>query len=176
MAFHKHETENKTYEKFVERADSVLEAEMELIPTIDYSKDEAYNIAGVGGIFSGTYRLKKLNYNITPTGITVSATGVMIYDSYGNKVDDGYQKGEVATQPKKDTAPVKVKADTTYTVKPGQTLSDIAMDITGNANDWKEIEKANKEMLVSRDNRNANDRGNWIYPNQVLKIPGILVK
>lgn len=50
----------------------------------------------------------------------------------------------------------------TYTVKAGDTLSKIAKEMYGNANDYHAIFEANKPMLKDPDK---------IYPGQVLRIP-----
>lgn len=49
-----------------------------------------------------------------------------------------------------------------YTVKKGDTLSAIAKELYGNANQYNKIFEANKPMLSSPDK---------IYPGQVLRIP-----
>jgi nucleoid-associated protein YgaU len=51
---------------------------------------------------------------------------------------------------------------TTYTVKAGDTLSGIAKQIYGHANDYMDIFNANKDQLTDPDK---------IKPGQVLKIP-----
>ena len=53
-------------------------------------------------------------------------------------------------------------AETTYTVKPGDTLSKIAKEKLGNASAYMEIFNANKDQLSDPDK---------IRPGQVLKIP-----
>jgi nucleoid-associated protein YgaU len=55
-----------------------------------------------------------------------------------------------------------VVAQTTYTVKPGDTLSKIAKELLGNANAYQEIFNANRDQLSNPDK---------IQPGQVLKIP-----
>ena len=50
----------------------------------------------------------------------------------------------------------------TYTVKDGDTLSAIAKREYGDANEWKRIFEANKDILKDPDK---------IYPGQKLKIP-----
>jgi nucleoid-associated protein YgaU len=52
--------------------------------------------------------------------------------------------------------------DRTYTVKSGDTLSKIAKEMLGNANDYMVIFNANKDQLTDPDK---------IKPGQVLKIP-----
>ena len=51
----------------------------------------------------------------------------------------------------------------TYTVKSGDTLSKIAKEVYGNANDYNRIFEANRDKLQSPDK---------IQPGQQLKIPG----
>ena len=51
---------------------------------------------------------------------------------------------------------------TTYTVKPGDTLSKIAKEHLGNASNYMAIFEANKDQLTDPDK---------IKPGQVLKIP-----
>jgi nucleoid-associated protein YgaU len=53
-------------------------------------------------------------------------------------------------------------ADQTYTVKSGDTLSKIAKQFYGNANDYNKIFEANKDQLSSPDRINVG---------QELKIP-----
>ena len=53
-------------------------------------------------------------------------------------------------------------AATTYTVKPGDTLSKIAKQVLGDANAYKEIFDLNRDQLSDPDK---------IQPGQVLKVP-----
>ena len=53
-------------------------------------------------------------------------------------------------------------AQSTYTVKPGDTLSKIAKEMLGNASAYHEIFEANRDQLSDPDK---------IKPGQVLKIP-----
>lgn len=172
MAYYKHATTEKTFAQFVEKNESTLDAEFLLIPNVDYQRDEVYKVEGVGKMFEGTYRFRKISHSITPEGYTVAASGRMVYDAYGNFVEDGYQAGEGTGKKKANT---KVKADKNYVVKLGDTLWDIAKAFSGNPFDWVDIEKANREKLVARDKRNASDTGHWIYPGQSLIIPGIML-
>ncbi len=55
-------------------------------------------------------------------------------------------------------------AESTYTVKPGDSLSLIAKNLWGDAMRWKEIFEANRDQI--------NDP-NLIRVGQVLKIPGV---
>jgi nucleoid-associated protein YgaU len=60
------------------------------------------------------------------------------------------------------TASASRAAESTYTVKPGDTLSKIARETLGDANAYMEIFNANKDQLSDPDK---------IKPGQVLKIP-----
>jgi nucleoid-associated protein YgaU len=53
-------------------------------------------------------------------------------------------------------------ATTIYEVKAGDSLSKIAKEHYGNANDWNRIFEANRDILKDP---------NKIYPGQKLKIP-----
>jgi LysM repeat protein len=72
---------------------------------------------------------------------------------------------EIRVQPKAASAPAAsapAAAVTTYTVKPGDTLSKIAKEHLGNANAYMEIFNANRDQLTDPDK---------IKPGQVLKLP-----
>ncbi len=68
-----------------------------------------------------------------------------------------------APAPKPTPAPpTATPAPRTYTVVKGDTLSRIAKQFYGDANKWKRIFEANKDVLKDPDR---------IFPGQVLKIP-----
>ena len=69
---------------------------------------------------------------------------------------------EVIADIKATGAPVASTAQSTYTVKPGDTLSKIAKEMLGSANAYPEIFEANRDQLSDPDK---------IKPGQVLKIP-----
>jgi nucleoid-associated protein YgaU len=70
---------------------------------------------------------------------------------------------DIAVKPKPGVdAPVSSMK--TYTVKAGDTLSKIARDYLGNANDYMKVFEANKDQLSDPDK---------IKPGQVLKIPAV---
>ena len=64
----------------------------------------------------------------------------------------------------KATGVPQSSAPTTYTVKPGDTLSKIAKEHLGNANAYMDIFNANTDQLQDPDK---------IKPGQVLKIPQV---
>jgi LysM repeat protein len=69
--------------------------------------------------------------------------------------------GAAPSAPAAPRAPATA-AETTYTVKAGDTLSGIAKQFLGNANDYMEIFNANRDQLTDPDK---------IKPGQVLRIP-----
>lgn len=69
------------------------------------------------------------------------------------------QSGGSSTAP--SPTPVKSEART-YTVVKGDTLSNIAKSMYGNANKWRKIYEANTDIIKDPD---------VIHPGQVLKIP-----
>jgi nucleoid-associated protein YgaU len=69
--------------------------------------------------------------------------------------------GAAPSAPASPRAPATA-AETTYTVKAGDTLSGIAKQFLGNANDYMEIFNANRDQLTDPDK---------IKPGQVLRIP-----
>jgi nucleoid-associated protein YgaU len=54
-------------------------------------------------------------------------------------------------------------AEQTYTVKKGDSLSKIAKRVYGDAQQWRKIHEANRDIIENPD---------LIHPGQVLKLPG----
>jgi nucleoid-associated protein YgaU len=73
------------------------------------------------------------------------------------RVKAGATQGTTGT-----SAPSATQQWTTYTVKPGDTLSGIAQRFLGNASEYMDIFNANRDQLTDPDK---------IKPGQVLKIP-----
>ena len=71
------------------------------------------------------------------------------------------QSGGSSTAPSAPTAPAPV-APRTYTVVAGDNLSKIAKRFYGDANQWKRIFEANRDIIKNPD---------LIHPGQTLKIP-----
>jgi nucleoid-associated protein YgaU len=71
------------------------------------------------------------------------------------------QSGGSSTAPKPAPSPVPA-APRTYTVAAGDNLSKIAKKFYGDANKWKRIFEANRDVIKNAD---------LIKPGQVLKIP-----
>jgi nucleoid-associated protein YgaU len=69
------------------------------------------------------------------------------------------QSGGSSTAP---SAPAK-EAEQTYTVKKGDSLSKIAKRVYGDAQQWRKIHEANRDII---------DNPDLIHPGQVLKLPG----
>ena len=70
------------------------------------------------------------------------------------------ESGSSSTAP--SPTPAATPAVKTYTVQKGDSLSKIAKHEYGNANDWRKIYEANRDIIKNPD---------LIHPGQVLKIP-----
>ena len=70
------------------------------------------------------------------------------------------ESGSSSTAP--PPAPAATPATKTYVVQKGDSLSKIAKHEYGNANDWRKIYEANRDIIKDPD---------LIHPGQVLKIP-----
>jgi nucleoid-associated protein YgaU len=71
-------------------------------------------------------------------------------------------RNDIVAEIKVDPNAPQAAAETTYTVKAGDTLSKIAKEHLGDANAYMKIFNANKDQLTDPDK---------IKPGQVLKIP-----
>ncbi len=60
-------------------------------------------------------------------------------------------------------APFSAPSGQTYTVKKGDSLSKIAKQVYGDAQQWRKIHEANRDIIENPD---------LIHPGQVLKLPG----
>jgi nucleoid-associated protein YgaU len=60
------------------------------------------------------------------------------------------------------TAPSGSTPERTYTVKKGDSLSKIAKRVYGDAQQWRKIHEANRDII---------DNPDLIHPGQVLKLP-----
>ena len=69
------------------------------------------------------------------------------------------QSGGSSTAP---STPAKAE-EQTYTVKKGDSLSKIAKRVYGDAQQWRKIHEANRDII---------DNPDLIHPVQVLKLPG----
>lgn len=103
----------------------------------------------------------KVNYNGDTDTVTLSGTAKTQADRERARLAVGnVQYVETVV----DDIEVETAAEESrfYTVKSGDTLSKIAKEMYGNANDYMKIFDANKPMLSHPDK---------IYPGQVLRIP-----
>lgn len=76
------------------------------------------------------------------------------------------------------TPPARVNApNTNYTVVPGDTLWRIASTFYGSGIEWPRIYNANAAQIEAAARAaglwNPRDPGHWIFPGQVLTIPGV---
>jgi nucleoid-associated protein YgaU len=70
------------------------------------------------------------------------------------------QSGGSSTAP---STPSRDAGEQTYTVKKGDSLSKIAKRVYGDAQQWRRIHEANRDII---------DNPDLIHPGQVLKLPG----
>lgn len=66
------------------------------------------------------------------------------------------------------------KETTTYTIKSGDTLWDLAIRFLGAGTKWTTIYDANKDIIESTAKKyglSSSDRGHWIFPGVTLSIP-----
>ena len=70
------------------------------------------------------------------------------------------QSGGSSTAP---SAPAPEEGEQTYTVKKGDSLSKIAKRVYGDAQQWRRIYEANREII--------GDNPDIIHPGQALKLP-----
>jgi uncharacterized protein YidB (DUF937 family) len=99
---------------------------------------------------------------LSVAGATMAAKAVA--SRFGNKDETGeaVKTDESAGNVAPGAAPTSGAQAKTYTVVPGDTLSKIAKQYYGNANDWPKIFDANKDKLSNPDR---------ISIGQVLRIP-----
>jgi nucleoid-associated protein YgaU len=71
----------------------------------------------------------------------------------------GVESGGSSTAP---SAPAREDGEETYTVKKGDSLSKIAKRVYGDAQQWRRIHEANRDII---------DNPDLIHPGQVLKLP-----
>ena len=78
MAYYKYRTQGKTQKHFKEKDDQKLEGTVELAPNVSYKIQEVYTFEGLGGVFDGNYRIKKITRRIDTGGFFVSADVVKL--------------------------------------------------------------------------------------------------
>jgi len=103
----------------------------------------------------------KVKVEVNGDTVTVSGDGLTQEEKEKILIAAGNIKGISKVDDKVTTAGGEA-TPTFYTVKSGDTLSAIAKNTLGNANDYNKIFEANRPMLSHPDK---------IYPGQVLRIP-----
>lgn len=126
------------------------------------------------GLLTGKYKYsvetaKGFNFqgNIEERDGKLHFKGTVPTQDQANKIWDAIKtipdwRNEVVADIQASGAPASGTAQSTYTVKPGDTLSKIAKELLGSANAYHEIFEANRDQLSDP---------NVIKPGQVLKIP-----
>lgn len=115
-------------------------------------------------------RIQQQNLNITNLKVKYNANTDTAEISGNAETQADREKAIIAIGNVQNVAKVidniDIKQDapesTMYTVKSGDSLSKIAQEVYGSANEYNKIFEANKPMLSSPDK---------IYPGQVLRIP-----
>jgi len=131
-----------------------------------------------------------LNLIITETWInvdvTISSFRPRLTGAYGNieysitfvqkKPLEIYTMDELgivkATKPRNDSVD---RSSSDYTVVSGDTLWGIAAKMLGSGSKWTQIYDANAETIeaeAKKHGKSSSDRGHWIWPGEILTIPG----
>lgn len=91
--------------------------------------------------------------------VVVAPTTKRDTSSTTRKIDTG-----TTTSTNAQSQPIEVKRDVppTYTVQPGDTLSNISRKVYGKKNRWRDIYKANRDRMATPES---------LKPGQVLRVP-----
>lgn len=84
-------------------------------------------------------------------------------------------KFEKKTKPRNDSGDFSEKSTDTYTVVSGDTLWGIAAKKLGSGSRWTSLYDANSgtiEEEAKKHGKASSDHGHWIWPGEVLTIPG----
>lgn len=79
------------------------------------------------------------------------------------------------TKPRNDSGDVGSSGGSTYTVVSGDTLWGIAAKKLGSGSKWTSIYDANASTIeaeAKKHGKSSSDHGHWIWPGEVLTIPG----
>jgi nucleoid-associated protein YgaU len=97
--------------------------------------------------------------------IAGNVRGVERVNDDGLTVASGASAGPVGGAAKNPAVKTDGGAGRTYTIQSGDTLSKIAKQHYGDANQWQDLFEANREVIEDADK---------IYPGQVIRIPADL--
>ena len=79
MAYYKYQTEGKTANRLKEKKNQKVEGTIELAPNVAYNVNDIYTLQGLGQVFNGDYRFKKITKRIeVGSGMTVTADAVKL--------------------------------------------------------------------------------------------------
>lgn len=156
-------------EAVVEYLATYISAKAEVVPDdLSYRHGDLVRVRGVGSQFSGLYYTEEVNYRVTSGRLIVTLSLLRV----GMGLFDESQVSATFDQPRQEREVVEIpKEERRHTVSAGETLSHIALQYYGDANKWRIIWEANKDMLIQRDSRNIENPGWFIYPGQSLVIP-----
>ncbi len=122
-------------------------------------------IEGLGKV-SGKYYVERVTTKISGSG---SSQQTVLMRKVVDRIKDVSILGEDEEKEEESTG------GTDYTVKAGDTLWWIAKQFLGKGTRYVEIYEANKEAIeatAKRHGKKNSSNGHWIWPGEVLKIPG----
>ena len=97
------------------------------------------------------------------------------FKEYGVKVlPKSYLKPTTSTSKTTRSTENKASKSSSYTVKSGDCLWNIAKKFYGNGAQWKKIYEANKSVIentAKKYGKKSSSNGHWIYPGTKLTIP-----
>ena len=108
------------------------------------------------------------SYNVTESSDegfdSVVSVKLRQFRPYGTKLVNVSGSAVSVAKTRDAVASPAPKQDTSYTVKSGDSLWNIAKKLYGDGSQYTKILEANKDQIVN---------ANLIYPNQILKIPSV---
>lgn len=113
----------------------------------------------------------------TAEGFDIKVTlNLKQYKDYGTKtVKIGANNtASVSNAPKRSTGAGANNTGKSYTIKSGDTLSNIAKSKMGKASLWRTLYSANQTVIenaAKARGKKSSNNGHWIYPGTVLRIP-----
>ena len=102
------------------------------------------------------------------------ADGPYYVDQVKHNIGTGYTMSVSMHGFENDRNKRRTEQEKTYTVKGGDTLTDISQQTYGTSVYWKDILKANKQVIESTAKKHgyiSSDNGHWIFPETRLAMP-----
>lgn len=137
-----------------------------------------FQIVRTNGGFQSNFTVSLEDYEIVEDakqyGRDISVDVTMLqYRTYGTKIITFKDNSTASvTNGARDTT--GKEETTTYTVKSGDCLWNIAKKYLGNGTKWTELYNSNKdtiEFAAKKAGKESSSNGYWLFPGTVLKIP-----